>query len=146
MCFSFHGKMSKNKFERKFAANICSVYAEMMLLLLLGICMESPKIQNTRRLNHYLIINYEQILFEYTITRKDESIFLDLWENEFRMLLSTFDLIVNLVESEMRNRNKHSETSCLWLMEIIKRKYVQGCRKFGSFLLWKSFENILQHV
>ena len=111
-----------------------------------GFVWKVPKIQNTRRLNHYLIINYEQILFEYTITRKDESIFLDLWENEFRMLLSTFDLIFNLVESEMRNRNEHSETSCLWLMEIIKRKYIQGCRKFDSFLLWKSFENILQHV
>ena len=111
-----------------------------------GFVWKVAQIQKTPRLNHYLIINYEQIWFEYTITRKDESIFLGLWENEFRMLLSTFDLIVNLVESEMRNRNKHSETSCLWLMEIIKRKYVQGCRKFGSFLLWKSFENILQHV
>ena len=108
----------------------------------LGFVWKVPKIQKTRRLNHYLIINYEQIWFEYTITRKDESIFLDLWENEFRMPLFTF-AIISLVESEMRNRNKHSETSCLWLMEIIKRKYIQGCRKFGSFLLWKSFENIL---
>ena len=36
------------------------------------------------------------------IARKDEPIFQELWKNEFRMLPSTFDFIVNLVEADMR--------------------------------------------
>ena len=41
-----------------------------------------------------------------------------LFDNKLRANLvwkyaSTFDLIVNLVESDMRKRNKHSETNCL---------------------------------
>ena len=43
------------------------------------------------------------------IARKDEPIFLELSTNEFRMLPSTFDLIVNLVEVEMRKEDTYFE-------------------------------------
>ena len=35
------------------------------------------------------------------IARKDEPIFQELWKNEFRMLPSTSDFIVNLVEADV---------------------------------------------
>ena len=43
------------------------------------------------------------------IARKDEPIFQELSTNEFRMLPSTFDLIVNLVEVEMRKEDTYFE-------------------------------------
>ena len=43
------------------------------------------------------------------IARKDEPIFQELSTNEFRMLPSTFDLIVNLVEVEMRKEGTYFE-------------------------------------
>ena len=39
--------------------------------------------------------------------RKDEPIFQELWKNEFRMLPSTFDFIVNLVEADMRKEDTY---------------------------------------
>ena len=39
--------------------------------------------------------------------RKDEPIFQELWKNKFRMLPSTFDFIVNLVEAEMRKGDNY---------------------------------------
>ena len=47
--------------------------------------------------------------FEKMIARKDEPIFQELSTNEFRMLPSTFDLIVNLVEVEMRKEGTYFE-------------------------------------
>ena len=41
------------------------------------------------------------------IARRDEPIFQELSKNEFRMLPSTFDLIVNLVEVEMRKEDTY---------------------------------------
>ena len=48
------------------------------------------------------MINYEERWFEKMIARKNEPIFQELWKNEFRMLPSTFDFIVNLVEADTR--------------------------------------------
>ena len=41
------------------------------------------------------------------IARKDEPIFQELWKNEFRMLPSPFDFIVNLVEADMRKEDTY---------------------------------------
>ena len=41
------------------------------------------------------------------IARKDEPIFRELWKNEFRMLPSTSDFIVNLVEADMRKEDTY---------------------------------------
>ena len=57
--------------------------------------LQNPK---TRRPRRYWMINYEQRWFEKMTARKDEPIFQELWKNEFRMLPSTFDFMVNLVE------------------------------------------------
>ena len=64
----------------------------------------SQVLQNrkTRGPCRYWMINYEQMWFKKMIARKDEPIFQELWKNEFRMLPSTFDFIVNLVEADMR--------------------------------------------
>ena len=51
------------------------------------------------------MINYEQRWFEKMTARKDEPIFQELWKNEFRMLPSTFDFIVNLVEADIRKED-----------------------------------------
>ena len=56
---------------------------------------------------HYWMINYEQRWFEKMTARKDEPIFQELWKNEFRMLPSTFDFIVNLVEADMRKEDTY---------------------------------------
>ena len=61
----------------------------------------------TRRPRRYCLINYEQRWFEKMIARKDEPIFQELWKNEFRMLPSTFDFIVNLVEADMRKEDTY---------------------------------------
>ena len=57
--------------------------------------------QKTRRPCRYWMINYEQMWFQKMIARKDEPIFQELWKNGFRMLPSTSDFIVNLVESDI---------------------------------------------
>ena len=69
----------------------------------------SQVLQNwkTRRPRRHLMINYEQMWFEKMIARKDEPIFQELWKNEFRMLPSTFDFIVNLVEADMRKEGTY---------------------------------------
>ena len=41
------------------------------------------------------------------IARKDETIFQELWKNEFRMLPSTSDFIVNLVEADMSKEDTY---------------------------------------
>ena len=41
------------------------------------------------------------------IARKDEPIFQELWNNEFRMLPSTSDFTVNLVEADMRKEDTY---------------------------------------
>ena len=61
----------------------------------------------TRRPRRYWMINYEERWFEKTIARKDEPIFQELWKNEFRMLPSTSDFIVNLVEADMRKEDTY---------------------------------------
>ena len=66
--------------------------------------LQNPK---TRRPRRYWMINYEQRLFEKMTARKDEPIFQELWKNEFRMLPSTSDFIVNLVEADMRKEDTY---------------------------------------
>ena len=66
--------------------------------------LQNPK---TRRPRRYWMINYEQRLFEKMTARKDEPIFQELWKNEFRMLTSTFDFIVNLVEADMKKEDTY---------------------------------------
>ena len=61
----------------------------------------------TRRPRRYWMIHYEQRWFEKTIVRKDELVFQVLWKNEFRMLPSTFDFIINLVEADMRKEDTY---------------------------------------
>ena len=61
----------------------------------------------TRRPSRYWMINYEQRWSEETIAKKDEPIFQELWKNEFRMLPSTSDFIVNLVEADMRKEDTY---------------------------------------
>ena len=63
--------------------------------------------QKTRRPCRYWMINYEQMWFQKMIARKDEPIFQELWKNEFRMLPSTSDFIVNLVEADMRKEDTY---------------------------------------
>ena len=63
--------------------------------------------QKTRRPRRYWMINYEQMWFQKMIARKDEPIFQELWKNEFRMLPSTSDFIVNLVEADMRKEDTY---------------------------------------
>ena len=63
--------------------------------------------QKTRRPCRYWMINYEQMWFQKMIARKDEPIFQELWKNEFRMLPSTSDFIVNLVEAGMRKEDPY---------------------------------------
>ena len=41
------------------------------------------------------------------ISKKDEPIFQELWKNVFRMLPSTFDFTVNLVEADMRKEDNY---------------------------------------
>ena len=41
------------------------------------------------------------------IARKDEPIFQELWKNEFRILPSTSDFIVNLVQADMRKEDTY---------------------------------------
>ena len=41
------------------------------------------------------------------IAKKDEPIFQELWKNGFRMLPSTFDFIVDLVEADMRKEDNY---------------------------------------
>ena len=41
------------------------------------------------------------------IARKDEQIFQELWKNEFRMLPSIFNFIINLVEADMRKEDTY---------------------------------------
>ena len=53
------------------------------------------------------MISYEQRWFEKMTARKDELIFQELWKSEFRMLPSTFDFIVNLVEADMRKEDTY---------------------------------------
>ena len=69
----------------------------------------SQVLQNrkTRRPRRYWMINYEQMWFEKMIARKDEPIFQELWKNEFRMLPSTFDFTVNLVEADMTKEDTY---------------------------------------
>ena len=64
--------------------------------------LQNPK---TRRSRRYWMINYEQRWFKKMTARKDEQIFQELWKNEFRMLPSTFDFIVNLVEADIRKED-----------------------------------------
>ena len=66
--------------------------------------LQNPK---TRRPRRYWMISYEQKWFEKMTARKDKLIFQELWKNEFRMLPSTFDFIVNLVEAEMRKEDNY---------------------------------------
>ena len=66
--------------------------------------LQNPK---TRRPRRYWMINYEQRWFEKMTARKDEPIFQELWKNEFRMLPSTSDFIVNLVEADMRKEDTY---------------------------------------
>ena len=65
--------------------------------------------QKTRRPCRYWMINYEQMWFQKMIARKDKPISQKLWKNEFRMLPSTSDFIVNLVEADMRKEEPISE-------------------------------------
>ena len=51
------------------------------------------------------MINYEQMWFQKMIARKKGPIFQEHWKSEFRMLPSTSDFIVNLVEADMRKEN-----------------------------------------
>ena len=53
------------------------------------------------------MINYEQKWFEKMIAKNDEPIFQELWKNGFRMLPSTFDFIVDLVEAGMRKEDNY---------------------------------------
>ena len=41
------------------------------------------------------------------IALKDEPIFQELWKNEFRMLPSTSDFIINLVQADMRKEDTY---------------------------------------
>ena len=47
--------------------------------------------------------------FQKLIARKDEPFFQERWKNEFRMLPSTSDFIVNLAEADMKKRIPISE-------------------------------------
>ena len=69
----------------------------------------SQVLQNrkARRPRRYWMINYEKMWFQKMIARKDEPIFQELWKNEFRMLPSTSDFIVNLVEADMRKEDTY---------------------------------------
>ena len=69
----------------------------------------SQVLQNrkTCRPRCYWMINYEQMWFEKMTAGNDEPIFQELWKNEFRMLPSTFDFIVNLVEADMRKEDTY---------------------------------------
>ena len=69
----------------------------------------SQVLQNrkARRPRRYWMINYEKMWFQKMIARKDESSFQELWKNEFRMLLSTSDFTVNLVEVDMRKEDTY---------------------------------------
>ena len=66
--------------------------------------LPNPK---TRFPCRYWMIKYEQRWFEKMTARKDEPICQELWNNEFRMLPSTFDFIVNLVEADMRKEDTY---------------------------------------
>ena len=77
--------------------------------------------------------------FEKMIARKDEPIFQELSTNEFRMLPSTFDLIVNLVEVEMRKEGTyfkktisiHKSVACaLWRLSA-RNSYRVVSKVFG---------------
>ena len=74
----------------------CSRYVSQVL--------QNPK---TRRSRRYWMINYEQWQFQKMIARKDEQIFQELWKNEFRMLPSIFNFIINLVEADMRKEDTY---------------------------------------